>query len=148
MITTHLIALWLLIFTSDPAKAADSSISHIKSVIQQQLKAFNEDDYDAAYQYASRHIQSVFSRTEFETMVRTGYPQIAKSRKKSFGEITLSDKSTRAIAIVRVTGVDRITVIAQYKTVLEEGTWKINGVMILEQITPRETVDNAMAKNL
>ncbi|MFQ5780033.1 MAG: DUF4864 domain-containing protein [Nitrospiria bacterium] len=81
-------------------------------------------------------MQSVFSRTEFETMVRTSYPQIAKSRKASFDEIALLNEGTRAVAIVRVTGMDRVTVIARYIITLEEETWKINGVIIIEQITP------------
>ena len=137
-----------MIFITHPAFAADSSVNLIKSVIQQQLDAFNDDDYDTAYQFASKHIQSVFTQTEFETMVRTGFPQIAKSRKASFDEITLSDEGSFADAIVHVTGVDRVTVIARYKMVMEEGKWKNNGVIILGNTPLPRTIAYPIPKSL
>lgn len=136
IITACLIAFLFLIFSSFPAHANDASINLIKSVIKQQLKAFNEDDYHAAYRFASKNIQTGFSLREFETMVRRGFPEIAKSLKVSFDEISMSEDGTQAIAIVYVTGKARTTVIAQYLMVLEDGNWKNNGVMNLKRITP------------
>lgn len=124
----------ILIFT--PVHAADSPLRQIKSVIQQQLAAFNAEDYDAAYQYASKDIQSAFSRVEFEAMVRSGFPQIAHSLKSSFGKIELAEDGTHAEALVHVTGENHVTVLARYMLVLEEEGWKNNGVIILEHIMP------------
>lgn len=73
---------------------------------------------------------------EFETLVRTGYPQIDKSLKISFGEITLFDEDTRATVIVHVTGMDRTMVTTRYKMILENGAWKNNGVINLRQMMP------------
>ncbi|HZR46465.1 MAG TPA: hypothetical protein VFA47_07165, partial [Candidatus Manganitrophaceae bacterium] len=48
----------------------------------------------------------------------------------------LSENKRSATAIVRVTGRDHVTVVAQYQMLLEGGEWKIGGVMILEESRP------------
>ncbi len=118
---------------------SDTPAEEIKSVIREQMKAFNEEDYRAAYRFASRGVKEQFSLTRFEAMVRTGYPQIAKSRAAAFGEITLMEGGARAFATVHVTGADHVTVKAEYRMVLEEGGWKIDGVLLLEEIRPIDT---------
>jgi hypothetical protein len=128
--------LGFLIFAVNPVLAEDPSSLNIQGVIQQQLKAFNADDYPAAYRYASKHIQTKFMLDEFKAMVRTGYPQIARSLRTSFGGITYSEDGTRAVAQVDVTGVDHVTVQAQYRMVMEDGAWKIDGVMLYDRTRP------------
>lgn len=108
----------------------------IQSVIQQQLDAFNRKDYDTAYSFASRHIQTKFSRPEFEEMVKDGYPQIARSRRAVFEKITFSETENRAMATVTITGLDRITITANYRMVREDGKWKIDGVMMIHERIP------------
>ncbi len=135
-IVASLFILFFLIFTRLPAYSFDAPIRQIKSTITQQLKAFKNNDYQPAYRFASCHIQSELSLMEFETMVRTGYPQIDKSLKISFGEMTLFDGDTRAAVIVHITGMDRTTVTTRYRMVLEEGGWKNNGVTNLRQLMP------------
>jgi hypothetical protein len=136
MFTLRLVILFLVVFISDPASSADTPIKHIKSVIQKQLEAFSAGDYEGAYQYASRNIQSALSLEEFEVMVRNGFPQMTNSRRTAFGRIVLSKDGTRAEAIVHVTGTDHVTIIARYELVREALGWKNNGVTILEHITP------------
>jgi len=108
----------------------------IRSVIQQQLNAFNREDYDTAYFFASRHIQTKFSRPEFEQMVKTEYRQIARSRQAVFDKIIFSGVEDHAVATVTITGADRITITANYRMTLEDGRWKIDGVMIISQRMP------------
>ena len=108
----------------------------IRSVIQQQLDAFNRKDYDTAYSFASRHIQAKFSRLEFEEMVKDGYPQIARSRRAVFDKIAFSETENRAMATVTITGLDRITITANYRMVREDGKWKIDGVMMIHERIP------------
>jgi hypothetical protein len=127
--------LGFLIFAVNPVLADDSS-RLIQGVIQQQLKAFNTDDYPAAYRYASKHIQSKFALDEFKAMVQTGYPQIARSLRNSFGDITYSEDRAHAVAHVDVTGVDHVTVQARYRMVMEDGVWKIDGVMLYDRTRP------------
>ncbi|MCG3112113.1 MAG: DUF4864 domain-containing protein [Candidatus Manganitrophus sp. SB1] len=125
----------LSLFPAHPSAAADPT-DLIQSVIRQQMKAFNEDDYATARTFASEGLRQRFSKERFEKMVKSGYPQIAKSHLVSFGEILFSDDTQAAVATVHVTGKDRVTVIARYLMVLEGNAWKINGVMILEEIQP------------
>src|SRR5262249_22711431 len=47
--------------------------------IMRQLEAFRQDDYDAAYVFASTEIKQMFDRQAFERMVKGGYPEIARS---------------------------------------------------------------------
>ena len=107
----------------------------IRSVIQQQLDAFNREDYDAAYLFASRHIQTKFSKREFEQMVKGGYPQIARSKRAVFDTISFPEEN-RAMATVMITGLDRISITASYRMVWEDGKWKIDGVTMLEERMP------------
>ena len=44
-----------------------------------QLAAFRRNDFDTADTFASSMIRAMFDRQDFERMVRTGYPEIARS---------------------------------------------------------------------
>jgi len=137
-----------LIFTPLSVSFTDSSNTYrlveleklhentIRSVIQQQLNAFNREDYDTAYFFASRHIQIKFSRPEFEQMVKTEYRQIAKSQRAVIDKIAFSGGEDQAVATVTITGADRITITANYRMTLEDGRWKVDGVLIINQRTP------------
>jgi len=131
-----IILLGFLILAVNPVLADDPASRSLQEVIRQQLTAFNADDYPKAYGYASRHIQDKFSLEEFKAMVRTGYPQIAQSLRTSFGDIAYSEDKLHASAQVDVTGVDHVTVRAEYRMVMEDGRWKIDGVVLLGRDTP------------
>ncbi len=132
----HLALILSLAFMIAPSAEGKTQTQEIQTLIRQQLEAFNEEDYFSAYQYASRHIQSEFTLKEFEMMVRTGYPQIAKSKQSRFGDIELFDEGRHARAIVHVTGADHVTIITQYRLIYEDGAWRNNGVMILDRNRP------------
>lgn len=130
-----LVLFCLALFPAQSVTAADPA-DLIQTVIRQQMIAFNQDDYPAAYTFASESIRRRFSKERFETMVKSGYPQIAKSHLVSFGEITLSEDKQAAVARVHVTGKDHVTVIARYLLLLEENGWKIGGVTVVEEFQP------------
>lgn len=125
----------LALFPAQSVAAADPA-DLIQTVVRQQMIAFNQDDYPTAYTFASESIRRRFSKERFETMVKSGYPQIAKSHLVSFGEITLSEDKQAAVARVHVTGKDHVTVIARYQLLLEENGWKIGGVTVVEEFQP------------
>lgn len=135
IIAARFMILYLILIPARTDAAADPS-DLVQSVIQQQMIAFNKDDYATAHTFASEGIRQRFSKERFERMVKSGYPQIAKSHLVSFGEILFSDDKQAAVVTVHVTGKDRVTVIARYLMVLEGDGWKINGVMILEEFQP------------
>lgn len=141
MIAMCLVFAPLLVFLTGLSRAqgtvqTKSQEEKIRSVIQQQLNAFSREDYDAAYSFASRHIQEKFSRPEFEQMVKNEYRQIARSRRAVFDKIAFSGGQNQAMATVTITGVDRMTITANYRMVLENEEWKVDGVMIIHERMP------------
>ena len=59
----------------------------IQTTIQMQIDAFKEDDFVAAFEYASPTIQSIFKTSDrFGLMVRRGYPMVHRPAKIKFLE--------------------------------------------------------------
>ena len=94
--------------------------------VVKQLEAFRRGDFDTAFTFASGMIRAQFDRQAFETMVRGGYPEIARS---TFAAVTKTELETPGLAYVtvKIRGVNGQAVEALYELIWEEG-WKINGV--------------------
>ncbi len=56
--------------------------------VVKQLEAFRRGDFDTAFTFASGMIRAQFDRQAFETMVRGGYPEIARS---TFAAVTKTE---------------------------------------------------------
>lgn len=112
-----------------PAPAADQAA--IRTVIQSQLAAFQRDDGNAAFSYASPGIQGIFQSPErFMTMVRTGYAAVYRPSEVVFLEARVKDGITAQA--VRFVGPDGDSVIAIYFMERQpDGSWRIDGVRIL-----------------
>jgi len=108
----------------------------LHSVIRQQLEAFRRKDFDGAYKFAAKGIKDQFPATDFETMVRKGYPLIAESTDAVFG-ITLDD-GERAVVSVRVIGKEKQSASFQYLLERNGSDWRIAGVF--EQEEKSETI--------
>ena len=94
--------------------------------VVKQLEAFRRGDFDTAFTFASGMIKAQFDRQAFETMVRGGYPEIARS---TFAAVTKTELEAPGLAYVtvKIRGVNGQAVEALYELIWEEG-WKINGV--------------------
>jgi hypothetical protein len=94
--------------------------------VVKQLEAFRRGDFDTALTFASGMIKAQFDRQAFETMVRGGYPEIARS---TFAAVTKTELESPGLAYVtvKIRGVNGQAVEALYELIWEEG-WKINGV--------------------
>ena len=94
--------------------------------VVKQLEAFRRGDFDTAFTFASGMIQAQFDRQAFETMVRGGYPEIARS---TFAAVTKTELESPGLAYVtvKIRGVNGQAVEALYELIWEDG-WKINGV--------------------
>ena len=94
--------------------------------VVKQLEAFRRGDFDTAFTFASGMIRAQFDRQAFETMVRGGYPEIARS---TFAAVTKTELESPGLAYVtvKIRGVNGQAVEALYELIWEEG-WKINGV--------------------
>jgi Domain of unknown function (DUF4864) len=104
--------------------------SAIRDVIQRQVDAFQRDDGDSAFGYASPAIRGMFGTAEiFMDMVRQGYQPVYRPRVFDFREIvTLHGEVTQKVHVV---GPDGRPVTAYYPMVqLPDGTWRINGCFL------------------
>ena len=127
------VAVWLglvaVLGVATPALAqSEADAKAAAQSIMQQLEAFRHDDYDTAYGFASAEIQLLFDRVAFKRMVRTGYPEIARS---SFAFVARAEVAEDGHVHVRmaIKGSNGNSVEALYDMVRETTGWRINGVV-------------------
>ena len=96
--------------------------------VMQQLEAFRRDDFDTAYGFASAQIRQLFDRASFERMVRAGYPEIARSAFAALAEIREGPEGPVYLRLL-IRGANGRSIDAIYEMVVEEGAWKVNGVV-------------------
>jgi hypothetical protein len=108
------------------AQAGTSDVKAAAEPVVKQLEAFRRDDYDTAYTFASEEIQLQFDRLRFEVMVRSGYPEIARSTGATVTGTELRAEG-RAYVTVKIVGANGQIIDALYELVWE-GAWRINGV--------------------
>lgn len=118
-----------LVLGSAPANAQDRGI---EETITQQLEAFKQDDFGAAFDYASPNIKNLFRTPEnFGAMVRQGYPMVWRP-----GEVTYLEQREIAGAIWQkvqiVDGAGRVHIL-DYQMIQTAEGWQINGVQLLKQ---------------
>lgn len=107
-----------------PAKADEAAI---QSVISAQIKAFQADDFTAAFDFASPTIQQIFETPEnFGTMVRQGYPMVWRPAQVDFLAADVIDGLLWQNVMIR----DQAGVvhILEYQMIEREDGWKINAV--------------------
>jgi hypothetical protein len=129
--TIGLVLLLLLLFRPAAADGLDglgaADRAAIRSVVQQQLDAFQRDDGPAAFAFASPGIRAMFGTAEnFLTMVRTGYAPVYRPREVEFQGLV--DEGGRPTERVLLVGPDGEVVVAYYHMERQpDGTWRING---------------------
>lgn len=109
------------------ASVVSAQSTDIEDVISNQIEAFQAGDLDAAYDFASPDIQSLFGSAErFGAMVRDGYPMVWRPSDFRFLEVT----EARGAHWQRVlfTDVQGVFHEFEYQMLLIEGRWRINGV--------------------
>jgi hypothetical protein len=119
---------WLALWPAVVAAQPDADARDAGRVVMDQLEAFRRDDFDTAFTFASAHIHQLFDRARFEQMVRGGYPEIARSASALVEGAERADGG-RLYLLIRVRGTNGRVVEAVYEMVLEDGRWRINGVV-------------------
>ena len=116
----------LSLCASARAQADKTNPKSAAEPVVKQLEAFRRGDFDTAFTFASGMIQAQFDRQAFETMVRGGYPEIARS---TFAAVTKTELESPGLAYVtvKIRGANGQAVEALYELIWEDG-WKINGV--------------------
>ena len=115
---------------ADEVPAVDQEA--IRGIISGQIEAFRRDDGAAAYGYASPSIQGLFPTVDqFMGMVRNGYMPVYRPRSVTFGAIEASPAGP--MQKVFLTGPDGRNWVAIYSLERQpDGSWKINGVRLVE----------------
>ncbi|MCQ0092590.1 DUF4864 domain-containing protein [Roseovarius sp. M141] len=101
----------------------------IRAVISAQIEAFEADDLDAAFTYASPTIQRMFGTAQnFETMVKNGYPMVWRPGDLKF--LALEERGGLLWQDVLVRDLQGALHILEYQMQQDDAGWKINGVTI------------------
>ena len=109
------------------AQAARTDPKTAAVPVMKQLEAFRRDDFDTAFTFASGAIRAQFDRPGFETMVRRGYPEIARS---AFAAVVKTELPSEGVAYVtvKIRGANGQSIEALYELTWEDD-WKISGVV-------------------
>ncbi|WP_113910510.1 DUF4864 domain-containing protein [Roseovarius dicentrarchi] len=125
----HLLLAFCLIMGLGLGHPSRAQEEPIRAVISAQIAAFEADDFDAAFAFASPTIQGMFgSAQRFGAMVRTGYPMVWRPDEVTFLALDQRDGLLWQDVLVR----DRNGALHILEYQMEQGPtgWKINAVTI------------------
>ncbi len=103
----------------------------LQAIITQQIEAFERDDGDAAFAFASPHIQEQFGNSgRFLDMVRRAYPAVHRPRSVDFAELLVGDGTI--VQQVELVGPDGQPQTALYEMERgADGAWRIAGCSLV-----------------
>ncbi|PSL18132.1 DUF4864 domain-containing protein [Shimia abyssi] len=106
---------------------------HIEDVIRQQMQAFQRDDFDGAFDFASDGIQQFFQTPDnFGNMVRRGYPMVYRPDNVQFLELReVAGNLWQKIIVTDATGVVHFL---DYQMLETSEGWRIGAVRLLEAL--------------
>jgi len=136
-LVSRLVAVFILIVSASPALAGDpppveaADKAAIRQVIQSQIDAFQKDDGDAAFAFATEALRKRFGNARtFMEMVRNGYQPVYRPSQVTYGGIDRTDGAT--VQHVLVVGPDGNLHEALYFMEHEQdGKWLIDGCLLL-----------------
>lgn len=116
----------LALALSLPAKADEADM---RAVISSQIEAFQADDFETAFGFASPMIQGIFGTPDnFGTMVREGYPMVWRPAEVQFlGTEMVHGQLWQNVMIRDAEG--RVHVLG-YQMITGEDGWKVNAVKV------------------
>ncbi len=122
----HFALLTAMLFTL-PAAAQEKPI---QDTIQNQLNAFQADDFATAFTFASPNIKGIFGTPEnFGAMVSEGYPMV--HRPSAVTMLELREVAGNLWQRVMITDEAGKTHMLDYQMVETPEGWQINGVQLL-----------------
>lgn len=103
----------------------------IRSVIERQLAAFQQDDADQAFTFASPGIQAQFGTPEnFMRMVKTGYAPVYRPRAVLFQEITTVEEMP-AQKVMLMSADSELMMALYLMQQQQDGSWRIHGCFLV-----------------
>ncbi len=122
-------AAFFALFSGLSAPQAVAQDADVRAVISAQIEAFEIDDFEQAFTYASPTIRQVFRTPEnFGVMVQRGFPMVWRPADVRFLELQNRDGALWQDVMVRDVAGD--VFILEYEMIKLEAGWKINGVRI------------------
>ena len=121
---------------ADAPAASPADALAIRQVIESQLAAFQRDDGEAAFSFASPGIQTRFHDPDtFMEMVRTGYLPVYRPKAVEFRDLVTHEGVL--VQEVMVVGPDGQPVMALYFMELQpDGSWRIDGCTLVKANDP------------
>lgn len=114
------------------ATAGHAQQDEIKTVIGDQLAAFQQDDFQKAFSHASPVLKRLFvNPARFEQMVTQGYPMVHRPSSVSFQQ--MQERDGTLYQYVFIDDQAGVGFVAEYAMIKTENGWKINGVNIKER---------------
>lgn len=112
------------------ASVSAAQEGEIQSVISSQIEAFQQDDFDQAFSFASPNIQGFFGNSErFGQMVQNGYPMV--HRPDSVRYLELREIAGNLWQQVMITDGNGVIHLLDYQMRMIDGMWRINAVQLL-----------------
>ena len=113
-----------------PKKVRDE----VKAVVESQLAALRQGDFETAYRFAAEGIRRQFDARVFGLMLKRGYAPLLRHTKADVGIVHDDGDGAAQVAVTVTDRVNRSTAY-RYWLVQEEEGWRISGV-VLEQKPP------------
>jgi hypothetical protein len=108
----------------------DNDAIAIRSIIENQIQAFQQDDAQAAFAFASPEIQEQYTAENFIQMVRNSYPAVYRPRSVFFEKITtIQGNITQTVLLLSPHGVPLRGLYFMAKQ--PDNTWRINGCVLV-----------------
>jgi hypothetical protein len=125
----HFIYAFFAIAALTLSPAARAQEESIRAVIEAQIEAFEADDFETAFTFASPTIQGMFGTAQnFGAMVKNGYPMVWRPDNLRF--LALDERGGLLFQDVIVRDAEGMLHILEYQMQQDGAGWKINGVSI------------------
>jgi hypothetical protein len=105
--------------------------NELYTVVWNQLNAFRQDDYSAAYHEVSTGFQERFNIEAFSDFARTEYPGLLRSTRIEFGAVHFEGRRAFLPAYFFLNDGDIVPCI--YTLIREEDGWKIDGAKVMKR---------------
>lgn len=131
--------MWKAILTLTAAALLSVSLSfgasaqqtQIEGTINSQLEAFQADDFEQAFTYATPNLQRLFQTPQnFERMVTGGYPMVWRPAEVEY--LDLEERGGDYWQKVQIVDQKGARHLLLYRMQEIDGGWRIGGVQILE----------------